>query len=208
MGNRRPYRDESPKRPLAHTPPVRCSSSRCSPVHDILSSSNVLLARGSVDSLRCRAATVREPVLTLAVRPRESIPTSPARSGPSRLAVGCWSGLGGHATSVALSNWNRSTLSGVTPIRFSRSNRMDDFRALLFPASSPPASGLTADSRSYRLDFATRFFQLHLAATPCVSLRLPSSLLFGSFSSNQILPALGTGADARRPTEDFINPLL
>jgi hypothetical protein len=71
--------------PLAHAPPVRCSSSRCSPVpplgesasrcspvhdslgvserpagHDSRSSPAALLARGSEDSERCRAATVRE----------------------------------------------------------------------------------------------------------------------------------------------------
>ena len=51
----------------------------------------------------------------------------------------------------------------------------DDFWASLFPASLPPAPGLTAVSCSYGRGFATRFFQLHLAATPCVSLRLSSS---------------------------------
>ena len=40
----------------------------------------------------------------------------------------------------------------------------DDFRALLFPASLPPAPGLTAGSCSYGRRFATRFLQwLHLA---------------------------------------------
>src|SRR5271155_2919943 len=66
--------------------------------------------------------------------------------------------------------------------------RLDDFRASLFPASSPPASGLTVDSCSYGREFATRFFQLHLAATPCVSLRLPSSAPVGSFHPTRFCP--------------------
>ena len=45
--------------------------------------------------------------------------------------------------------------------------RLDDFWALLLPASSPPAPGLTASSCSYGREFAFRFFQLRLAATPC-----------------------------------------
>jgi len=45
--------------------------------------------------------------------------------------------------------------------------RLDDCRASLFPASLPPAPGLTADSYSYGREFALRFLQLHLAATPC-----------------------------------------
>jgi len=43
---------ESPKRPLAHAPPVRSSSCRCSPVHDFRSSPIVLLARGSIAPMR------------------------------------------------------------------------------------------------------------------------------------------------------------
>ena len=58
--------------------------------------------------------------------------------------------------------------------------RLDDLGASLLPASLPPASGLAAGSYSYGREFATRFFQLHLAATPCVSLRLPSSAPIGS----------------------------
>jgi len=58
--------------------------------------------------------------------------------------------------------------------------RLDDLWASLFPASLPPASGLTAHFCSYGRKFATRFLQLHLAATPCVSLRLPSSAPIGS----------------------------
>jgi hypothetical protein len=46
--------------------------------------------------------------------------------------------------------------------------RLDDLWASLFSASLPPAPGLTASSCSYGREFATRFFQLHLAATPCV----------------------------------------
>ena len=41
---------------------------------------------------------------------------------------------------------------------------LDDLFASLFPASSPPTSGLTASSYSCGRKFATRFFQLHLAA--------------------------------------------
>ena len=44
--------------------------------------------------------------------------------------------------------------------------RLGDLWASLFPASLPPASGLTADSCSYGREFATRFFtsRLRLAA--------------------------------------------
>ena len=45
--------------------------------------------------------------------------------------------------------------------------RLGDFWASLFPASLPPAPGLTAGSCSYGRRFAIRFFQLHLTATPC-----------------------------------------
>ena len=45
--------------------------------------------------------------------------------------------------------------------------RLDDLGASLFFASSPPALGLAASSCSYGRWFAIRFFQLHLAATPC-----------------------------------------
>ena len=71
----------------------------------------------------------------------------------------------------------------------------DDFWASLFPASSPPAPGLPPVRVPTVESFATRFFQLHLAATPCVSLRLPSSAPVGLPSSNKILPIAGhTGA--------------
>src|SRR5271154_141605 len=66
--------------------------------------------------------------------------------------------------------------------------RLDDLGASLFPASLPPASGLTASSYSYGRGFATRFFQLHLAATPCVSLRLPSSAPVDSFHPTRFCP--------------------
>jgi len=59
--------------------------------------------------------------------------------------------------------------------------RLDDLWASLFRASSPPAPGLAASSCSYGRRLATRFFQLHLAAMPCGSLRLPSSAPIGSF---------------------------
>ena len=70
--------------------------------------------------------------------------------------------------------------------------RLDDLWASLFRASLPPASGLTASSCSYGREFASRFFQLCLAATPCGSATVavigPDWLL----SSNKILPMLGT----------------
>jgi hypothetical protein len=66
--------------------------------------------------------------------------------------------------------------------------RLDDIRASLFPASLPPAPGLAASSCSYGRRFATRFFRLHLAATPCVSLRLPSSAPIGSFHPIRFCP--------------------
>src|SRR6202035_4528424 len=66
--------------------------------------------------------------------------------------------------------------------------RLDDFWALPLPAGLPPASSLTASSCSYGREFATRFFQLHLTATPCVSLRLPSSAPVGSFHPTRFCP--------------------
>src|SRR5271170_5159968 len=66
--------------------------------------------------------------------------------------------------------------------------RLDDLGASLLPASLPPTPGLAADSCSYGREFATRFFQLHLAATPCVSLRLPSSVPVGSFHPTRFCP--------------------
>src|SRR5258708_6004985 len=66
--------------------------------------------------------------------------------------------------------------------------RLDDSWALLLPASSPPAPGLTANSCSYGREFALRFFQLHLAAMPCGSLRLPSSAPVGSFHPTRFCP--------------------
>ena len=64
----------------------------------------------------------------------------------------------------------------------------DDFWASLLAASSPPARGLSTSSCSYGRRFATRFFQLHLAPTPCGSLRLPSSAPVDSFHSTRICP--------------------
>ena len=66
--------------------------------------------------------------------------------------------------------------------------RLDDLWASLFPASLPPASGLTAHFCSYGRKFATRCLQLRLAATPCVSLRLPSSAPIGSFHPIRFCP--------------------
>jgi hypothetical protein len=70
--------------------------------------------------------------------------------------------------------------------------RLDDLCASLFRASLPPAPGLSASSCSYGRGFAFRFFQLHLAATPCGSAAVA---IIGSdwlLSSNWILPMLGT----------------
>ena len=64
----------------------------------------------------------------------------------------------------------------------------DDFRASLFPASSPPAPGLTAGSCSCGRRFATRFFWLRLTVTPCVSLRLSSSTPSRSFHLDRFCP--------------------
>jgi hypothetical protein len=66
--------------------------------------------------------------------------------------------------------------------------RLDDLWASLFVASLPPAPGLTASSCSCGREFATRFFRLRLAATPCVSLRLPSSAPVGSFHPTGFCP--------------------
>jgi hypothetical protein len=80
--------------------------------------------------------------------------------------------------------------------------RLDDLWASLFPASLPPASGLAAHFCSYGRKFATRFFQLHLAATPCVSLRLPSPAPIGSFHPTRFCPcwAHWGGPPGPRPT--------
>jgi hypothetical protein len=76
----------------------------------------------------------------------------------------------------------------------------DDSWASLFPASWPPAPGLTAGSCSYGLELATHFFQLHLTATPCVSLRLSSSTPSRSFHLDKFCPrwAHWAGASACR----------
>jgi len=66
--------------------------------------------------------------------------------------------------------------------------RLDDLWASLFVASLPPAPGLTAVSCSCGREFATRFFRLPLAVTPCVSLRLPSSAPIGSFHPTRFCP--------------------
>jgi len=79
--------------------------------------------------------------------------------------------------------------------------RLDDLRALLFKASLPPAPGLAASSCPYGRGFASRFFRLRLATTPCASATVA---VIGSdwlLSSNKTLPMLGTPcrrASARR----------
>src|ERR1022692_3134068 len=75
--------------------------------------------------------------------------------------------------------------------------RLDDLWASLFSASLPPAPGLTAGLCSSGRSFATRFFRLHLAATPCASLRLPSSAPIGSFHPIRFCPCWAhSAADA------------
>src|SRR5271167_3948714 len=57
---------------------------------------------------------------------------------------------------------------------------------------SPPAPSLTASSCSYGREFAIRFFQLRLTATPC---GFATVAVIGSgwlLSSNKTLPMLGT----------------
>ena len=75
--------------------------------------------------------------------------------------------------------------------------RLDDFWTLLFRASLSPAPGLTASSCSFGREFASRFFQLRLAVTPCdfatVAVIGPDWLL----SSNKILPMLGTQGQSK-----------
>src|SRR5713226_6882013 len=55
------------------------------------------------------------------------------------------------------------------------------------PACRPHPASLPV-SCSYGRRFATRFFQLHLAATPCVSLRLSSSTPSSSFHLDRFCP--------------------
>lgn len=87
--------------------------------------------------------------------------------------------------------------------------RLDDLWASLLPASLPPASGLTATFCTYGRKFAFRFFQFHLAATPCGSATVA---VIGSgwlLSSNKILPMLGTLARPVQAAEPrFVAALL
>ena len=79
--------------------------------------------------------------------------------------------------------------------------RLGDRWASLFPASWPPAPGLSAGSCPYGREFAIRFFQLHLAPTPCGSLRLPSPAPVGSFHPTRFCPCWahwGGSPDPRR----------
>ena len=69
--------------------------------------------------------------------------------------------------------------------------RLDDLWASLFPASLPPAPGLTASFCSYGRKFAPRFFQLPRG----YALRFTTVAVIGSgwlLSSNKILPMPGT----------------
>ena len=56
----------------------------------------------------------------------------------------------------------------------------------------PPTSGLTAVLCSCGREFAFRFFQLRLAATPCGSATVAATGPDWLLSSNKILPMLGT----------------
>src|SRR5260370_8074902 len=77
------------------------------------------------------------------------------------------------------------------------------------PACRPHPASLPI-SCSYGREFATRCFQLHLSATPCVSLRLPSSAPVGSFHPTSFCPCWahwGRMASCRRlPTGDLPHP--
>ncbi len=84
--------------------------------------------------------------------------------------------------------------------------RLDDLWASLFGASLPPAPGLTASSCPYGREFATRFFRLRLAATPCVSLRLPSSAPIGSFHPIRFCPCWAHTSGHYRSRHRFAAP--
>ena len=82
-----------------------------------------------------------------------------------------------------------------------------DLWVSLFPASSPLAFGLTAGSCSYGREFAIRFFRLHLTATPCVSLRLPSSAPVGSFHPTRFCPCWAHWGGRPRPQATPWSPI-
>ena len=92
--------------------------------------------------------------------------------------------------SLVIEQW----ASRVTRVNWSL--RLDDLWASLFPASLPPASGLTADSCSYGRGFASRFFRLRLTTTPCGSATVAVTGSGWLLSSNKTLPMLGTLAHA------------
>ena len=101
------------------------------------------------------------------------------------------------AHTTASADFSMTLITGISPGKAQNLSsravwlylmRLDDLWALLLPASLPPASGLIASSLVYGREFATRFFQLHLTATPCVSLRLPSSAPIGSFHPIRFCP--------------------
>ena len=84
--------------------------------------------------------------------------------------------------------------------------RLDDLRALLFKASLPPAPGLAASSCPYGRGFASRFFRLRLATTPCASATVA---VIGSdwlLSFNEILPMLGTPRAGLQPRSTPMYP--
>src|SRR5271170_1162593 len=109
MGNHRPYRDESPKGRLAH-------------------------ARGSVDSLRYRTATVRESVLTQAVRRRlgrAPVPPAPfSLINPHNPSIGSPVQKGrsrrAHSGSAAPRSSHAGAVSECCVIRYPKSDRGED----------------------------------------------------------------------------------
>ena len=164
--------------------------------------------RGSSASARCTRRETTVVVVPFDFRSLRSFPSV------SSLALSCFfrPSLHGHypASSLLRRLLTSSPLSrrSSPQVRYrifslvpSGSTRCvsDDFWASLFPASSPPASGLTASSYSYGQRFATRFFRLHLAATLCVSLRLSSSTPSSSFHLDRFCPCWAHWGGRPRP---------
>src|SRR3970040_3027585 len=91
----------------------------------------------------------------------------------------------------------------------------DDCWASLFLASSPPPRGLAVSSCSCGHGFASRFFQLHLTATPCGSAtvtvidsgkHLPAcktTHMLGTLGAHSHAPSLTSGRSLTRSLSDF-----
>jgi hypothetical protein len=153
--------------------------------------------RGSTASARCTLREATAVVAPFDFRSLHSFPSVPS------LALSCFFRPSLHGRYPASSLLRRLLTSSPLSRRRSPQVRCrifplvptgstgyvsDDFWALLFPASLPPAPGLTADSCPYGREFATRFFPFHLAATRCVSLRLSSSTPSSSFHLDRFCP--------------------